>query len=83
VWGDRPCAASDQYALAVVFQLALTGVRPFAATTLHGLAVRHLTDPPDLDALPRADRRAVGRALHKNPAGRFPSCRAFVASLPR
>ena len=42
-------------------------------------------EPPgsrvDLDFLPAGDRPTVARALHDDPAQRFPSCTAFVQAL--
>src|SRR5687768_3903824 len=65
---------SDQYSLAIVYQELLTGVRPFAGSTMRQLVLQHLQNPPDLAALPGADRPVVQRALSKNPDDRFPSC---------
>jgi serine/threonine protein kinase len=73
----------DQYSLAIVYQELLTGRRPFRGKTAHQLLLQHVSQPPDLSSLPEADRAAVGRALAKEPKGRFPSCRAFIEALPR
>lgn len=73
----------DQYSLAIVYQELLTGQRPFRGKNARHLLMEHLTQPPDLTSLPEADRAAVGRALAKVPAERFPSCLEFVRALPR
>jgi hypothetical protein len=72
---------SDQYSLAIVYQEMLTGQRPFAGKNVRQLAQQHLTEEPDLRALPEAERPVVGRALSKDPAKRFPTCMAFIAAL--
>jgi hypothetical protein len=41
----------------------------------------HLLHPPDLTMLPDEERPAVAHALAKDPAERWPSCRAFVEAL--
>jgi len=73
---------SDQYSLAIVYCELVTGRRPFAGKNIRQLAVQHLHEPPDLSLLPEADRPIVGKALAKDPAKRFPSCQAFIKSLP-
>ncbi len=76
----RTSDRSDQYSLAVAYCELRGGRLPFAGTpgrVMHG----HAYDPPDLDMLPPEERAIVGRALAKDPAGRWPDCRAFVAEL--
>jgi serine/threonine protein kinase len=72
---------SDQYSLALVYAELLTGRFPYSGTTAGSLLNQHLNLAPDLSALPRGDRAAVGRALAKNPEERFPSCSAFIRAL--
>jgi serine/threonine protein kinase len=72
---------SDQYSLALVYVELLTGRFPYSGTTAGSLLSQHLNSPPDLSALPRGDRAAVGRALSKTPEDRFPSCSAFIRVL--
>jgi Protein kinase domain/WD domain, G-beta repeat len=76
---------ADQYALACVAWLLLTGTVPFQRD--QGLAVlfAHLHEaPPRLDAL-RPDLPAAGqvlaRALAKDPGERYPSCGEFTDAL--
>jgi serine/threonine protein kinase len=73
---------SDQYSLAVVYVELLTGRRPFPGKNIRQLALQHMTEPPDLSMLPECDRPVVARALAKSPEERFPSCTAFIRSLP-
>jgi hypothetical protein len=71
----------DQYSLAIVFQEMLTGQRPFASNRPAELARQHLSQPPDLSALPPGDRAAIGRALAKEAEARHPSCTDLLRSL--
>ncbi len=81
VFDGRATSQSDQYSLAIVFQEMLTGQLPFPGRTLAQLASQHLHSPPRLNMLPAADRPIIGRALSKDPAGRFTNCREMVESL--
>jgi hypothetical protein len=81
MFDDAPSPHSDQYSLAIVYQEMLTGVLPFPGRTAAQLANQHLRSQPQLAALAESDRPAVAQALAKNPAERFPSCRAFVKAL--
>lgn len=72
---------SDQYSLAVVYVELLTGMKPFHGKNIRQLALQHMTEAPDLSALPAEDRPIVAQALSKNPDDRFPSCAAFVNAL--
>lgn len=77
------CASrqSDQYSLAIVYQQMLTGVLPFPGHTQQQLAAQHRQASPRLAPLSDSDRPVVARALSKEPAQRFSSCRAFVDAL--
>jgi serine/threonine protein kinase len=81
MFDDAPSTQSDQYSLAIVYQEMLTGVLPFPGRTTAQLANQHLRLQPQLAALSEIDRKTVARALAKNPAERFPSCRTFVKAL--
>ncbi len=72
---------SDQYSLAIVYMELLAGVKPFHGKNIRQLAMQHMTEPPDLSAVPETDRAILARALSKNPDDRFPSCQAFVKAL--
>src|SRR5712692_5897591 len=56
---------SDQYSLAIVYQELLTGQRPFAGKNVRQLAVQHMTQEPELRALPETERPVMARALSK------------------
>lgn len=81
VFDGRATSQSDQYSLAIVFQEMLTGQLPFPGRTLAQLASQHLHSPPRLSMLPAHDRPIIGRALSKDPAGRFKDCREMVEAL--
>lgn len=80
-FGGRVSKFSDQYSLAIVYMELLVGKRPFHGKNIRTLALQHVSEAPDLAALPVRDRAAVARALAKNPEERFPSCTAFIRAL--
>jgi serine/threonine protein kinase len=77
----HPSRHSDQYSLAIVYQEMLTGVLPFPGKTAVQLTAQHLHSRPQLGPLPPGDRDNVARALAKDPAERFPTCRAMIEGL--
>ncbi|MCA9047681.1 MAG: protein kinase, partial [Planctomycetaceae bacterium] len=79
----RPSRASDQYSLAIVYQMMLTGNPPFNGRTAAQLTAQHLRSQPDLTELQPIDRPVIARALSKNVHSRFDSCRQFVDELFR
>src|SRR5260370_12758245 len=81
VFDARPSRRSDQYSLAIVYQELLTGSLPFPGKTFAQLLMQHTKQEPDLRLLSATDGQAVGRALSKDPARRFPSCMDFVRAL--
>jgi serine/threonine protein kinase len=83
LYEGKPSAGSDQYSLAIVYQVMLTGVPPFLGRTAAQLAAQHLSSQPNLQPLPMTDRPAIARALSKHPDARFPSCGDFLEELIR
>ena len=81
IYDDNPSAYSDQYSLAIVYQYLLTGVLPFPGRTPAQLAKQHTLAEPNLKCLGEVDRRVVRKALEKDPAARFSSCREFIGAL--
>jgi serine/threonine protein kinase len=77
---------ADQYALACAAFELLSGAPPFRRDHAMATVYAHLSElPPSLSSgrpelLPAADA-VLTRALAKNPADRFPSCRDFTESL--
>jgi serine/threonine protein kinase len=72
---------SDQYSLALVYHELLTGKFPFPGPTITQIMLQHGSAPPDVSALPEADRAAVATALAKRPEARFASCRELIDAL--
>ncbi|MGD9719864.1 MAG: tubulin-like doman-containing protein [Pirellulales bacterium] len=81
VFDGRPSQRSDQYSLAIVYQEMLTGVLPFPGKTAAQLASQHIHARPRLTPLPHNEQPIIARALSKDPAQRFPSCRAMVDAI--
>jgi serine/threonine protein kinase len=73
--------AADQYSLALVYHEMLTGDLPQRGRARWLPLSRGARPGLDLRNLPSADRDAVARALHDEPAKRFGSCTDFVAAL--
>jgi serine/threonine-protein kinase len=73
---------SDQYSLAVVAWILLTGSVPFDHDDMLPLIEKILgQEPPLCGHLSRAADAVLRRALAKDPAARFESCDSFVAAL--
>lgn len=81
IFDGRPSSKSDQYALAIVFQEMLTGIRPFDGSTSAQLAAQHLYGKPNLLPLPKSDQPVLAKALNRDPLHRFSSCSEFVSDL--
>ncbi len=81
--GERALDARvDVFALGAVLHEMLAGDSPFAAATRQAVVLRVMHEPPAaLAMVPPFVAAAVGRALAKRPADRFPSAAAFAAVL--
>jgi serine/threonine-protein kinase len=75
----------DQYALACSTFHLLTGAPPFVNSNPVVVIGDHLSSPPPRLTTRRPDLTAIddvlARAMAKEPAQRFPTCRAFAAAL--
>lgn len=77
---------TDQYALAVIAYTLLTGRHPFNATETFGLIYQIVQEAPPAPstinrALPKEVDSVLLRALSKDPAKRFDSCKALFDAL--
>jgi serine/threonine protein kinase len=80
--GQQATPRSDQYSLAVVAWILLTGSKPFEGDELLPLISKILSQEPSANsALNSGADRALRRALAKNADQRFESCGLFVAAL--
>lgn len=77
---------TDQYALAVIVYMMITGKRPFNADTLYGLLQQHLNETPPrpheirLDIPPQVSA-VIEKALAKKAADRYESIGEFAAAF--
>ena len=81
--GEQIDGHADQYSLAATAYHLLTGAAPFANSNPSVVISQHLSaDPPELD---RADLAWFGpvfaKALAKDPADRFETCRDFAQAM--
>ncbi|MEV1317656.1 serine/threonine-protein kinase [Micromonospora arborensis] len=72
--------AADIFAWGAVVAHAATGRNPFGGDSATAIAMRILTQPPDLSGLGGTLRELVARALEKNPADR-PTARELLDGL--
>lgn len=83
--GGKSLPASDQYALAALAYLLLTGVPPFEgdAPTLVAAIASQRPAPPSAHnpAIPPEAGGAILRALEKDPAARYPTIVGFAGAL--
>ncbi|MGY1747106.1 protein kinase domain-containing protein [Blastococcus sp. SYSU D00695] len=78
-------ARADVYSLGCVLHKLLTGSVPFPGSTVAAALHGHLTMPPPrptalVPGLPAGLDDVVARAMAKDPADRYPTCRALAAA---
>jgi serine/threonine protein kinase len=80
--GEQATPRSDQYSLAVVAWILLSGSPPFEGKDIVSLMENIRNEqPPKSSHLSEAADAVLRRALAKDPAARFESCASFVAAL--
>jgi tRNA A-37 threonylcarbamoyl transferase component Bud32 len=84
--GRNASAQSDQYSLGVLLYECSTGVKPFAGGSPYGVMHAIVSAKPPAPStlnpkLPRAFDEVVLRAMHRDPAKRFPSVGSLGAAL--
>ena len=81
--GDKASATSDRYALTVTaFQLLNKGALPHKGSTIHALLTHILYSNPEMPPdMPGPVARVFLKALHKEPARRYPTTQAFLEDL--
>jgi serine/threonine protein kinase len=82
-WRGKVGAPSDQYSLAVTYAEMRLNRPLFPSSSWFQLMHDHLQRTPDLVPLLEAEQRVLRRALAKDPADRFGSCREFMQALER
>ncbi|KKW62246.1 serine/threonine-protein kinase [Mycolicibacterium elephantis] len=88
ITGHAPVSATDEYALACTTVELLTGAPPFTDDSRMGLIRAHLHQQPprwsrQFSWLPRVFDSILAKALAKDPADRYRSCREFVSLVTR
>jgi hypothetical protein len=81
--GRLASPASDVYALGLIGYECLSGHPAFEGDNAVTIALKQVRQDPEPlpDALPAEVRQLIGRALVKDPAGRFPDGAAFADAI--
>jgi len=83
---DEPVTGkSDIYSLACVLYEALTGAKPYQASTISGLIKAHLTSPAPrvsttMQTIPVGFDAVIARGMAKDPADRYASAGQFASA---
>jgi eukaryotic-like serine/threonine-protein kinase len=84
--GERVTGRTDQFSLGAIAYTALAGRKPFDGDTFATLASKILFEPAPSPRLFNARvspevEQVLGKAMSKDPAGRFDNCAQFVEAL--
>ncbi len=71
----------DIYSLGIILYEMLTGTVPFDGESTQEILLKHLTDDPDLNALPQGIATVVSKCLAKNPTLRYRDGRELLDDL--
>jgi hypothetical protein len=82
-WRGKVGAGSDQYSLAVTYAELRLHRSLFQTKSWFQLMTDHLQRLPELSPLLDPEQRVLRKALAKEPAERFATCREFVQALER
>lgn len=88
LYGRRPTAATDLYALACTAVELLIGAPPFTRSTTFALADDHLRTPVPkysrrIDWVPNAFDSILAKAMAKDPDSRYETCSEFITLITR
>ncbi|HEY0141300.1 MAG TPA: protein kinase [Thermoanaerobaculia bacterium] len=88
VQGKQLDSRSDVYSMGVLIYEMLVGQRPFTGSSLTGILMAHITEPPKppIDVRPEIGRELnaiVMRCLAKDPKERYADAGALLADLDR
>lgn len=88
LYGHRPIAATDLYALACTSVELLIGAPPFTRSTTFALADDHLRSPVPqyarrIDWVPHAFDSILAKAMAKDPDSRYETCVEFITLITR
>ncbi len=81
VWAQQITPRSDQYSLAISYVELKTGQRPFAGSSFQDIMFAHLESDPALGGLAAQEQEVLRKALSKDPADRYETCREMVLAL--
>jgi serine/threonine-protein kinase len=82
-WRGATTFARDQYALACTYVELRTGHQPYSCSNLITIMKAHLEASPNLEGCSSSECAVLFRALAKNPAERFSTCRKLTDELRR
>ena len=71
----------DQYSLAVTYFELRTGLLPFDVTSQANMLIAKCSGKIDLRQVSPKERKVLQRAMHLDPARRYPTCGEFVRAM--
>jgi serine/threonine-protein kinase len=85
-WQGKTSAATDQYALGVVFYELITGRKPYSADTPAAIILMQANEPLQapsnlVSGIPESVEKVLYKALARDPQDRYEDMEAFVLAL--